>query len=376
MIENLLGIFRGNVTQEPDIMKKVVSRRDFMKGAAVAAASTVLVGCNEGAGASSGTEKPASSNSQTEKPANSSSSSSSSSTSNSTEGTKADENGIIWAYNSMGSMTAELTGYDARGKRPQGSVKLPSKVDGYTIVSLKDYIFKENTEITEVVIPDTMTDMGFMAFDKCTNLRKVVFGNGLTSTGECTFAECSNLKEVVWGRNIKEITWQTFWGCGFEKITLPVGITTIGGCAFAKCEKMREIVLPKIITTIAYQAFWESGLTSVRIPGSVSKLGGGFFDCDCLKTVALEEGVQEIAGRAFHDCDELETVYISKTVKKIGTGAFGSFEPSKLKKVYYSGTKADWDQIEINMDKLNGGEGNKNLLNAELIPGTPIPALT
>ena len=96
-------------------MRRKVTRRDFMKGAAIVAASGMLAGCSGGEGPSapdnsekpSTSEKPAESNSSS----SGSSSSSSSSESESTSSSKPEEeDGIKWTYSKNSDGTITLKG--------------------------------------------------------------------------------------------------------------------------------------------------------------------------------------------------------------------------------------------------------------------------
>lgn len=92
-------------------MRRKVTRRDFMKGAAIVAASGLLAGCSggEGPAAPDNSEQPGTS----EKPAESNSNSSSSSESESTSSSKPEEtNGIKWIYSKNSDGTITLKGYD------------------------------------------------------------------------------------------------------------------------------------------------------------------------------------------------------------------------------------------------------------------------
>ena len=55
---------------------------------------------------------------------------------------------IKWRYTVTGPDTAVLTGYnEASGVTPSGGVKIPEKVDGYTITGIQAKAFYKNTEL-------------------------------------------------------------------------------------------------------------------------------------------------------------------------------------------------------------------------------------
>lgn len=90
-----------------------------------------------------------------------------------------------------------------------------------------------------------------------------------------------------------------------------------------------DIVVPKSIcflpvTKIGYHAFSErDNLTSIKIPNSVTS----------------------IEYSAFAACTGLTSIEISDSVKSIGFGAFSGC--NSLTDIYYRGTEAEWDAIDI-----------------------------
>ena len=84
-----------------------------------------------------------------------------------------------------------------------------------------------------------------------------------------------------------------------------------------------------------------------------------FYNCDPITGISFEKGsqVSYIGTYAFYDCDFLERITIPKTVTSIGKCAFSSCD--RLVDVYYTGTKEDWNKIDI-------GEDNDSLINATI----------
>ena len=79
-----------------------------------------------------------------------------------------------------------------------------------------------------------------------------------------------------------------------------------------------------------------------------------------VERVVIPDGVISIGERAFEDCPMLNEVVIPNSVTSIEYGAFN--ECSSLTDVYYTGTKAEWEKIDID----NSYNGNDDLLNATI----------
>ena len=118
---------------------------------------------------------------------------------------------------------------------------------------------------------------------------------------------------------------------------------------------------------IAFGAFVQQDVESaknhvkkVTVPDSVQALLGSFVGCVSLEEVVLPDSLSSIGYYAFLGCFSLESVTIPDSVTSIGNSAFNVC--SSLTTVYYTGSEAEWNEIEI---EIKGGNGN--LLNAEIV---------
>lgn len=72
-------------------------------------------------------------------------------------------------------------------------VRIPNNVYDYDVVKIADYSFLRKTEITSVVIPDTVTAIGDSAFYGCSNLERALIPASVTTFGSSVFANCEKL---------------------------------------------------------------------------------------------------------------------------------------------------------------------------------------
>ncbi|MBR2871889.1 MAG: leucine-rich repeat domain-containing protein, partial [Lentisphaeria bacterium] len=70
---------------------------------------------------------------------------------------------------------------------------------------------------TAYIIPDTVTEIGWGAFDGCTGLTSVVIPNSVTYICGEAFYGCSSLTSVVLPDSVTEIGWGAFAGAGCEE---------------------------------------------------------------------------------------------------------------------------------------------------------------
>ena len=216
----------------------------------------------------------------------------------------------------------EIKKYAFRGCSALTSVTIPNSV-----TSIADYAFMGCSGLTSVEIPNSVTSIGEGAFCNCSGLTSVEIPNSVTSIGIAAFTECSALTSVVIGNSVTSIGEEAFSDCsGLTSVTIPNSVTSIGDYAFYYCSGLTSIEIPNSITSIADYAFGGcSGLTSVEIPTSVTSIGSwAFFGCSGLTSVEIPTSVTSIGSYAFRGCSGLTDVLIGNSVTSIESGAFAS----------------------------------------------------
>ena len=102
-------------------------------------------------------------------------------------------------------------------------------------------------------IPDTVNIIGVdsnwlgvrSAFQKCTGLTDIVLPESVTEIGRSAFEDCTGLKTVVVKGKLKKIPEAAFKNCSaLESITLPAGIGKIDTIAFKGCTSLKTINVP------------------------------------------------------------------------------------------------------------------------------------
>ena len=171
----------------------------------------------------------------------------------------------------------------------------------------------ENTEITNLVIPDGVTSISKATFSGCSGLTSVTIPNSVTSIGEWAFNDCSGLTSITIPNSVTSIGSSAFEYCsGLESVTIPNSVTSIGSSAFEYCSGLTSINIPNSVTEIAGYAFsYCSGLKSVTIPNSVTSIGGcAFYVCSGLESVTIPNSVTSIGDYAFDGCRSLTSVTV------------------------------------------------------------------
>lgn len=249
-----------------------------------------------------------------------------------------------------------------------GCSSLTSVTIPESVTSIDEEAFKWCSHLTSVTIPEGVTSIGLAAFYGCTSLEDVILPESLRIISrnyyeDCrygVFGNCTSLKSITIPNNITSIGRSVFYGCSsLTSVTIPDSVTNIGDYAFFGCSGLTSVTVPESVTSIGNSAFDGcSSLISVVIPESVTSIGkNAFRDCSSLTSVTIPESVTSIDNYTFYGCSSLTSVTIPEGVTSIGYNAFESC--GRLTNVYYGGTEAQWNQIDID-------SSNKLLLSATI----------
>ncbi len=218
----------------------------------------------------------------------------------------------------------------------------------------------DKSHVKKVTVPDGVRTVAG-SFAGCFFLKEVVLPDSLSSIGYSAFMQCESLESITVPDSVTSIGYGAFWDCiNLTNVIIPDGVTSIGKRAFELCVSLKSITIPDGVTSIGERAFMDCGrLTSITIPDGVTSIGeSAFYNCVSLTSIVIPDGVTSIGDYAFFDCYSLTSITISDSVTYIGDLAFSGCE--SLNTVYYRGSEAEWNEIEI-------GEWNDELKDAEIV---------
>ena len=204
-------------------------------------------------------------------------------------------------------------------------------------LSYAHHLYIEGSEVTELVIPNSVTSIGDNAFYKCSGLTSVSIPNSVTSIGDDAFKGCTGLTSIEIPNSVTSIGEVAFYGCsGLTSVTIGNSVTSIGGWAFSGCSGLTSVTIPNSVTSIGERAFYGcSGITSVTIGNSVTTIGGwAFSGCSGLTSVTIPNSVTSIGKSAFYGCTGLTDLTIKNRPKAVYDGYdvtnnISSYEESK-----------------------------------------------
>ena len=114
-------------------------------------------------------------------------------------------------------------------------VVIPSKINGITVETIGNTAF-QNSAVTSVTIPDSVTAIYSGAFANCSQLTNISIPNSVTYIGFSAFEHCTSLKSITLPSSLSSISEALFFGCSqLTTIHIPVSVTSIGSYAFDGC---------------------------------------------------------------------------------------------------------------------------------------------
>lgn len=239
-------------------------------------------------------------------------------------------------------------------------------------------IYLNGELLTELVIPDSITEIKAYAFYDYDHLVSVTMGKGVTRVGEHAFNGCSNIKtvnvtdlakwcEIVFvtssanpashckgihmngvpvtvidpGEGITRIGPYAFYDfVGIKSVTVPSTVTSIGTDAFYGCNLIAETHISDVAawcgisfsnvysTPVNYSKnLYVNGklLTRLVIPESVTRVNAyAFYECVGLVSLEIHSGVQYMGNSAFNGCSKLVEIINRSTNVKVAVGTSNS----------------------------------------------------
>ena len=229
-----------------------------------------------------------------------------------------------------------------------GELCIPTEVSyegqTYSVTSIDNDAFTDNTTLTKVYIPQTIKGMDFYSginmnpFAGCSALKSIEVeeGNpilctvdGVLFNKEKTRLYCFPAADSRTSYTVpKGVTWIDGSAFAYNhhlvSISLPDEVTSLGASAFYDCTNLEEVNLSSNLKTLAGYLFWNcKHLKSVIIPKGVTYLGINLFNgCTSLTSVTMPESVTSVDTSIFENCTSLKSVKLSPNLDRINHKMF------------------------------------------------------
>ena len=262
--------------------------------------------------------------------------------------------GINWHYirNGDEAIIVMASGYSASTAHDE--INLPAALDGVPVRMVCGSVFRSDSRVQSLIIPEGVSDIGTLSFAG-TKIDRVYIPSSVTNIDMNAFSgsacksfsvsdhnayfssvngwlctrDGKRLVRAAWGETevplgVEEIPNCAFSLNGIKSVALPDSVEHIGLNAFFGCENLVHVSIPRKVRNIT--AFMFEGcvnLESVDFSGAVTNIGPYAFEgCKSLTSLEIPEGVVRIDEYAFANCKSLRVVTIPSSVKYIGAYAF------------------------------------------------------
>ena len=274
-----------------------------------------------------------------------------------------DPNDFKYSYN-YGSTLANIYGYTGNSEY----VKIPSKINGYTITGINTQAFKNNKKLKGIIIPDTVTYVEDSLFSGCISLTDVDLGKGITVITNGMFYNCKNLESLTIPEQIERFydrysytgnsSDKPFEGCvnlkniyfkakdislvrylslpSLTNIVIGSTVESLPDRAFSGYKYLENVTFENGLLVLPNECFKNcTGLKSITLPDSMMSVGKSAFEnCYNIKSVTFSENLNTIADSAFKGCSSIENLSFNKNLREIGNNAFE--ECSSVKNVTFN----------------------------------------
>ena len=203
------------------------------------------------------------------------------------------------------------------------------------------------TNVSEVVIPDSVVSIGEQAFANRDNLKTLVMSENIEHIAKYAFSGtawyeaqpegCICFNDLLYEYKgdfpegttftvplfIKKISENAFAGKkGLKKIVIPDGVILDGGNIFDRCTSLEEAVLPSDLKELPDGTFSNTGLKSITLPDGLEAIGkNAFSGATNLKSITLPDSL-EVIGESVFRSGGLTEIVIPDSVTTIGQYAF------------------------------------------------------
>lgn len=273
------------------------------------------------------------------------------------------------------------------GETTETDIIIPATYKGVPVTNIGWGAFENNTSITSVSLPTSVSYIDTDAFMGCSNLKTINLPEGLEYIGTRAFQNSGLTGTLEIPSSVTTIENMAFSGCNnITYVTINEGLSELKSSSFGNMKNLKIVSIPVSITkmtypfgstenlstvyyggtledwlnieivsggplyyakylfyadnagTITYNEKNYSLLTDLVVPSSVTAIGAYQFNgYKSLNTVVLHEGVTSIGENAFKGCSGLVSFTIQSAIEGVADASSYSglfYECRNLKEVY------------------------------------------
>ena len=223
---------------------------------------------------------------------------------------------------------------------------------GYPVTGISGDSYKNNDDVTKLIVPENITRLGEGVFIGCSNLEQIKLHDKIQVIGERAFEGTSYYEDRDnWENGVLYIG-DALIKADPEKIaetySIRKGTRIIADGAFKDCKKLSSVTIPDTIEYVGTDAFagtayfenqenWSNNAIvldylllavdkeytgAFNVPDGIKSIADSTFKHSKVTQLTTPDSLKYIGYNAFFDSQELKTVQLAKNVKTLGRGPF------------------------------------------------------
>lgn len=244
------------------------------------------------------------------------------------------------------------------------------------------------SNVSEVIIPDSVVSIDTSAFKNRENLKTVVMSKNIEYIGSRVFSgtawyEAQPEGYICFGdilyeykgdfpegsavtipSFIKKISERAFEQTkGLKKIIIPEGVILNGDSIFIGCSSLEEAVLPSDLKELPDFTFYNTGLKSITLPDGLEVIGKAALGSNrSLKSITLPDSLKVIGSSALSGSSSLKSITLPDGLEIIGSSAI---DRSGLTEIVIPDSVTTIDQLAfdncVDLLSITLGKGLQNI---------------
>lgn len=202
-------------------------------------------------------------------------------------------------------------------------VEIPSEIDGYTITEIDEGCFRNDEEIEEILLPDTIKTIGAYAFANMKKLKYLDIPDSVETIFSYAFHFSDSVERISIGKGLKKMSNGAFvYMHGLKTLTVDPDnpyFSSSDNVLYNK-DKTELILYPLAKSDSSY-----------RMPDSVTKIRQwAFCDVALLKNLTLSENLTTIEKEAFYICDGPEELLLPESLTSLEPYSLSNCQISRI----------------------------------------------
>ncbi len=211
-------------------------------------------------------------------------------------------------------------------------VNIPKKISNKIVKTIAEDAFNGCSNIEEIVLPSTLTNLEFKSLYGCANLKSLTISGDVNGSLKYFYGNNEDnvplsLKTITFAEGSTSYSKAIFDGLSAShlfKINLPSSLKTTPSDAFFNCFNIEEVFVPEGITTLSSRTLCGClNLKKVNIPSTCTSLGINVFaNIHNVRYIIVPQSVKSFE----YSCLANDAVILFERTEKVNSSAFAIYE--------------------------------------------------